>query len=79
MGKFKVGDIVRFASAWCSEGEEKYIHVVKENMLNPVTGEMTRYLIETINMEHMKFHPTEVVEDYMIEPSVFNAEELKLN
>lgn len=63
------GMIVRFADGWCSPGERKYLHIVLENRLNPVTGKMTRWLIETINMENMKFHPTEVVDDYMIEPA----------
>ena len=51
----KEGMIVRFSRKWCSEGERKYLHLVKENRLNPVTGEMTRWLIETLNMENMFF------------------------
>jgi len=66
------GMIVRYAHEWCSHGERKYLHVVKENLLNPVSNKMTRWLIETINMEHMTLHPTSVVEDYMIEPTGFN-------
>ena len=65
------GMIVRYASEWCSPGERKYLHVVKENRLNPVTNQMTRWLIQTINMENMTFQPTSVVEDYMIEPTGF--------
>ena len=65
----KEGMIVRFAHDWCSPGERKYLHVVKENQLNPVTNRMTRWLIQTINMEHMTLQPTTVVEDYMIEPT----------
>lgn len=68
------GMIVRFRPEWCSEGERKYLHVVKENRLNPVKGTMTRWLIETINMENMFFHPAEVVDDYMIEPTGFTVE-----
>ena len=64
---FRVGDIVRFRKEWCSEGERKYLHIIKENRLNPVTNQMTRYLIETINMEHMTLHPMSVVDDFMIE------------
>lgn len=64
----KVGAIVKYRKEWCSEGEEKYRHIVRENWINPVTGKMTRWLIETINMENMYFNPTEVVDDYMIEP-----------
>ena len=63
----KVGSIVRYAPEWCSPEERKYLHVVLENRLNPVTGEMTRWLIKTINMEHMTIQPTAVVETEMIE------------
>lgn len=62
-----VGMVVRYAKEWCSPGEEKYLHVVKENRINPVTGEMTRWLIETINST-MVFNPTETVDGCMIEP-----------
>ena len=66
------GMIVRYAPGWCSPGERKYLHVVRENRLNPVTGKMSRWLIETINMKHMVLHPTSDVEDYLIEPTGFN-------
>ena len=66
------GMIVRYSPNWCSPGERKYLHVVKENRLNPVTNQMTRWLIQTINMENMVFQPSSVVEDYMIEPTGFN-------
>lgn len=75
MSNITKGMIVRYTPDWCIPGERKYLHVVKENWLNPVTGEMTRWLIETINMEDMVFHPTEVVEDYMIEPTGINIED----
>ena len=71
-----VGMIVRFAAEWCTPGERKYLHVVKENRLNPVKNTMTRWLIETVNMESMYFHPMEVVDDYMIEPTGFTVEDL---
>ena len=71
MSRIREGMLVRYAAKWCSEGERKYIHVVKENRLNPVTNEMTRWLIQTVNMENATFAPTEVVEDYMIEPTGF--------
>ncbi len=67
------GMIVRFTPQWCSPGERKYLHVVLENRLNPVTGRMTRWLIKTINMRNMVLHPTTVVEDYMIEPTGFTV------
>lgn len=73
----KEGMIVRYAAAWCSPEERKYLHVVKENRLNPVTNTMTRWLIETINMENMVFHPTETVDDYMIEPTGFDINSYK--
>ena len=65
------GMIVRYAPEWCSSGERKYLHVVKENLINPVTNQMTRWLIETINMENTVLHPTEVVDEFMIEPTGF--------
>lgn len=68
----KEGMIVRYKPEWCSPGERRYLHVVKENQINPVTGEMTRWLISTINMENMTLYPTSVVEDYMIEPTGAN-------
>ena len=70
------GMIVRYADGWCNPAEKKYLHVVLENRLNPVTGEMTRWLIKTINMENMALAPTEVVDSFMIEPTGFSAEEI---
>ena len=69
----KEGMIVRYKSEWCSPEERKYLHVVKENRLNPVTNEMTRWLIETINT-NMYFNPTECVDECMIEPTGFHIE-----
>lgn len=63
----RVGMIVRYKPEWCSPAERKYLHVVKENRLDPVKGTMTRWLIETINMENMYFNPTETVDECMIE------------
>ena len=62
----KAGMKVRYAEKWCTPEERKYIHIVKENRINPVTGEMTRWLIETINTK-LTLNPTEVVDEYMIE------------
>ena len=64
----KPGTLVRYAPQWCGAGEEKYIHVVRENVLNPVTGKPTRWIIETINSGLSVFNPTETVEEYMIIP-----------
>lgn len=72
--KIEVGAIVRYAPKWRSPGEEKYLHVVMENTLNPCTNQMTRWLIKTINTG-MFFAPTEVVEEDMIEPTGFNVED----
>lgn len=72
----KVGMVVRYAPKWRSPGEEKYLHVVKENRMNPVTGEMTRWLIETINSS-LFLNPTETVDECMIEPTGFTVEDLK--
>lgn len=63
---FNNGDIVRYKKEWCSPGERDYIHVILENRLNPVTGEMTRYLIGTINSK-LVFGHTETVDECMIE------------
>lgn len=63
---FNVGDIVKYSPKWCTPGEEKYIHVIREIRLNPVT-EGNRYLIETLNMTRLIFHPTETVDECMIE------------
>lgn len=68
----KVGMIVRYAPGWCSPEERRYLHVVKENRLNPVTGKMTRWLIETINTS-MALHPTETVDEEMIEETGFSV------
>lgn len=69
----ETGMIVRYAPGWCSPGERRYLHIVRENRMNPVTGRMSRWLIETINMRYMTIHPTSVVEDYMIEPTGFSV------
>lgn len=71
----KEGMLVRYAAEWCEPSERKYLHIVKENRLNPVTNKMTRWLIQTINMENMVFQPSSVVEDYMIEPTGFDIGE----
>ena len=65
--KYPIGTIVKYRPEYCSDGEEKYRHVIKENRLNPVTNEETRYIIQTINMEYMHFCPSEEVEECMIE------------
>ena len=63
------GMLVRYAPEYCSPGEEKYIHIVRENRLNPVTGKPTRWLIETINSALTICNPTEEVDECMIVPA----------
>lgn len=65
----KEGMIVRYAPEWCSAGEEKYLHIVRENRLNPVTNKPTRWLIETLNSALTICNPTEEVEECMIIPA----------
>ena len=72
---FKIGDIVRYCAEWCTPGERKYLHVIKENYAHPITGKMTRWLIQTINMENMILKPCSVVDEYMIEKTNFNIKE----
>ena len=63
---FEIGAVVKYRREWCSEGEEKYRHIILEQRLNPVTGEATRYLIRTMNTM-LTLAPTEVVDECMIE------------
>lgn len=82
-GRIREGMIVRYAPQWCSPGEEKYLHVVKERRLNPVTGEMTRWLITTINSK-LFLPPSEVVDDEMLMPigpewTIENCDEIANN
>lgn len=79
MEKITVGMIVRYAAEWCTPEERKYLHVVKENRLNPVTGKMSRWLIETINMKNMFFNPTETVDECMIESTGINITDYMKN
>lgn len=69
-GPITEGMIVRYSPKWCTPEERKYLHVVCENRLNPVTGKMTRWLIKTINTS-LALGSAEDVEDYMIEPTGF--------
>ena len=65
---YNKGDIVRYRVEWSSPGEREYIHVILENRLNPVTGEMSRYLIGTLNSK-LVLGQTETVDECMIEPA----------
>lgn len=64
----KPGMIVRYASGWYEPGEEIYRFVVLENRMSPITGQMSRWLIRAVNTA-LSIPPTEVVEEYMIEPA----------
>ena len=70
----KVGMIVRYSPDWCEAGERRYLHIVKENRLNPITGKMSRWLIQTLN-SGLSIPPCEVVEECMIEPTGFEIGE----
>lgn len=69
------GTIVRYRPEWCTEDERYLLHIVKESRLNPVTNEMTRCLIVTLN-SNLAFQPSETVEEEMIEPVYDMTEEL---
>lgn len=69
---FNVGDIVRYDPEWCSEGERKYLHVIKERRLNPVTNTETRFLIYTLNSS-CAFGLSSAVDDFMLEPTGFTV------
>ncbi len=71
----KPGTIVRYRPEWCEEGERHLLHIVKENTLNPVTHEMTRCLIVTLNSD-LFIPPCESVEEEMIEPVYDMTEDL---
>ena len=74
---FKVGDLVRYNPAWCTPGELKYIHMVKEvGLLNPVTMQETRLKIVTLNST-LFLPPTEVVDDCMVESLGISIDDLK--
>lgn len=66
---YKIGTYVRYRKEWCEEVERNDILVIRENWLNPVTNEMTRYLVENLSYTILHgLHPTECVEEDMIEP-----------
>lgn len=74
---FKVGDIVRYNPAWCSEGERKYIHMVKEvGLLNPVTMQETRVKIVTLNSQ-LFLPPVEEVEECMLDSMGITYDDIK--
>lgn len=63
------GMIVEYAPEWRTEGEEKYVHVIKEFRMNPVTkNPKGRVLISTINTS-LALGSTEVVDVEMIQPA----------
>jgi hypothetical protein len=72
--KIEPGMIVRYDPKWCTPAERRYLHVVKERRLNPVTNEETRFLIETLN-SNLFFNPTETVDEEMLEPTGFTVDD----
>lgn len=72
--RIEPGMIVRYDPKWCTPGERKYLHVVKERRLNPVTNEETRFLIETLN-SNLFMNPTETVDGEMLEPTGFTVDD----
>ena len=74
----KEGMIVRYKKEYCTPDERKYLHLVKETTINPVTNEMTRFKIVTLNT-NLFLPPCEVVDDYMIEETGFTLEEVTNN
>ena len=76
MNDIKVGMIVRYTAEWSTPEERKYLHLVRENRLNPCTNQMTRWLIETLNSSLTIGNPTETVETEMIEPTGFTIEDI---
>ena len=71
---FNVGDIVRYAPEWCSEGERKLLHVIKERRLNPIKNTESRFLIYTLN-SGLVFGLSSTVDDFMIEPTGFTVDD----
>ncbi len=75
MNEIKPGMIVRYSPDWCTPGERHLLHLVRENRMNPVTGEMTRFLITTLN-SNLFLPPSEVVDDVMLEPTGFTLDDV---
>lgn len=63
--KFEVGTAVRYAEKWCSPGERKYIHIIREAYKARNENDKC-ILIETINSDCF-WNPTEWVTEAMIE------------
>lgn len=66
MFKYQIGQLVKYDPLFCSEGEEKYRHVIIEQRYSPITNKPTRYLIKTLNTL-LTLQPIEEVEEYMIQ------------
>ena len=69
----KVGDIVRYAPEWCTQGERKYLHVVIESY-----EDVGRCKIKTLNSS-LVFAPVEWCDFEMLEKTWFSAEDIKQN
>ena len=67
MKKFNVGDIVKYADGWCSDGEKVSRFVVLENDLcNPCKQSECRYKIGCLN-SNLALGFVDVVDECMIE------------
>ena len=66
--KFNIGDKVRYTKEWATPEELTQTHTIIEQRLNPVTDELTRYLIRNDDATYLNgISSTEVVDDFMIE------------
>lgn len=59
---FKVGDVVRFADGFCSEGEKELRLVILEDR----TNDSERYLVGTINHQNFFGHTETVFADMIV-------------
>lgn len=66
MKKYNVGDIVKYANGWCSDGEKVFRFVVLENDLcNPCKPSECRYKIGCLNSK-LALGFIDVVDECMI-------------
>lgn len=66
MRKYNVGDIVKYADEWCSDGEKVFRFVVLENGLsNPCNPSECRYKIGCLN-SNLALGFVDVVDECMI-------------
>lgn len=66
--KIHVGMIVRYNAKWCRPEEANDHLLVRENRMNPVTHEMTRWVVQNLDVTILDSYPVEDVDNFMIEP-----------